>query len=173
MDAVNKAMVKVMPEQNWMTRTYVLDWRLGKRSASLFTSIITHSFIHSLTHSLTHSFIHPFTHSLFTSIIHSFTYSFTHSFTRPAEKKYIADQTFRMASASIELMLLPMSLLELRRGLKGILPIFLMLQYLMLRVTISQEVAVGHDNFIHSFFLSYFHNHHFIINIMSLWLLYQ
>ena len=66
----------------------------------------------------------------------------SHWLTRPEEKEYLANKTFRVASGTLELMLLPMSLLELRNGMKGLIVIVMMWQYLVIRVSVSEEVSV-------------------------------
>ncbi|KAK8793843.1 hypothetical protein JH06_0087 [Blastocystis sp. subtype 4] len=81
-DAINAAMAKYMPEQNWSQRT-------------------------------------------------------------PAEKEYFMREIFGLASASLEIWLLPMSLLLLKQGVYGLVGIVMMYQYLLIRVTVSPHVATA------------------------------
>ena len=49
-----------------------------------------------------------------------------------------------VASAGLEICLVPLSLLLLlRRGLSGIVAVVMMYQYILIRVTVSPHVAVG------------------------------
>ena len=52
-------------------------------------------------------------------------------------------EIFGLASASLEIWLLPMSLLLLKQGVYGLVGILMMYQYLLIRVTVSPHVAVG------------------------------
>lgn len=48
-----------------------------------------------------------------------------------------------VASAGLEICLVPLSLLLLRRGLSGVVGVVMMYQYILIRVTVSPHVAVG------------------------------
>ena len=52
-------------------------------------------------------------------------------------------EIFGLASASLEIWLLPMSLLLLKQGVYGLVGIVMMYQYLLIRVTVSPHVTVG------------------------------
>lgn len=54
-------------------------------------------------------------------------------------------EMFGLASASLEIWLLPMSLLLLKQGIYGLVGIVMMYQYLLIRVTVSPHVAVGNE----------------------------
>lgn len=60
-----------------------------------------------------------------------------------AEKEYFLREMASVASAGLEICLVPLSLLLLRRGLSGIVGVVMMYQYIMIRVTVSPHVAVG------------------------------
>ena len=61
----------------------------------------------------------------------------------PAEKDYFMREIFGLASASLEIWLMPMSLLLLKQGIYGLVGIVMMYQYLLIRVTVSPQVAVS------------------------------
>lgn len=62
---------------------------------------------------------------------------------RATEKEYFLREMAGVASASLEICLLPLSLLLLRRGLSGVVGVVMMYQYILIRVTVSPHVAVG------------------------------
>ena len=63
---------------------------------------------------------------------------------RATEKEYFLREMAGVASASLEICLLPLSLLLLlRRGLSGVVGGVMMYQYILIRVAVSPHVAVG------------------------------
>ena len=61
----------------------------------------------------------------------------------PAEKQYILQQITEMGAASLELSLLLPALFNLRSGLRGLVTLVLLLQYLMFRVGSNSYLAVS------------------------------
>lgn len=60
----------------------------------------------------------------------------------PTEKQYILQQITEMGVASLELSLLLPALFNLRNGVRGMVTLLLLLQYLMFRVSTNAYLAV-------------------------------
>ena len=61
---------------------------------------------------------------------------------RPSEKQYIANETLGFASASFEVILVPIALANLLKGLRGLPIVLLVFEYVMYRVAVDPVVAV-------------------------------